>query len=132
MNLNHDSELRSQPLDSGPQNSLFFGLRIAGLGTRRMVRYSVTQIVAAGIIVPTYGNLQRRPFPSQDHECRVDGDPRHPSSEAGSAFEVAHVNKRSQQRVLNRVFGILTGSRYAMSSTKKLLFVLVGKRGEGR
>ena len=97
-----------------------------------MVGYFVAQVVAAGIIVPAYGHLQRRPFPSQDHERRVDGDAREPSSEAGSAFEVVQVNKRSQQGVLHCVFGILTGSRYAMSSAKKFLSVLVGKRGEDR
>jgi hypothetical protein len=98
-----------------------------------MVVNFVAPVVAAGIIVVTaYGNLPRRLFSSQDHECRVDGDACEPSSEIGPAFEVAQVNKRSQQCVLNCVFGILTGSRNAMSSTKKLLFVLAGKRREGR
>ena len=93
-----------------------------------MVGYFVTEPVAK-IIVIAHRSLMRSPFPSQDHECRVDGDSREPRSEVGPAFEVGQVNKRSQQCVLNCVFGILMGSRYAMSSTKKLLFVLVGKRG---
>jgi hypothetical protein len=95
-----------------------------------MVSYFVAQVVAARIIVPAYSNLRRRPFPSQDHECRVDGDAREPGSEAGSPFEVAHVNKRSQQCVLHCVFSILRGSRYAMSQTKKLLSILFRKPGE--
>ena len=96
-----------------------------------MVGYFVSQPVAK-VIVITHPNLMRSPFPSQDHECRVDGDACEPSSEVGPAFEVAQVHKRSQQCVLNCVLGILMGSRYAMSSTIKLLFVWVGKRGEVR
>ena len=96
-----------------------------------MVGYPVSQLVAK-IIVIAHRSLTRSPFPSEDHECRVDGDSHKPSSEVGPAFELAHVNKCSQQCVLNCVFGILTASRYAMSSTKKLLSVLVGKRGEAR
>ena len=96
-----------------------------------MVGYFVSQAVAE-IIVIAHRSLTHSPFPSQDHECRVDGDSREPSSEVGPAFELVHVNKGSQQCVLNCVFGILRASRYAMSSTKKLLSVLVGKRGEAR
>jgi hypothetical protein len=88
--------------------------------------------VAAGITVIAHRSLTRSPFPSQDHERGVYSDAREPSSELGPAFELVHVNKRSQQCVLNCVFGILTVSRYAMSSTKKLPTVLVGKSGEGR
>ena len=97
-----------------------------------MVGYFVAHIVAAKIIVMAYGNFTRGSLLTEDHERRVDGDAREPSSEVGPALEAAQMNKRSQQGVLNGVFGILTGSRYAMSSAKKLLSVLAGKRGEGR
>lgn len=132
MNLHQDSEVRPQTLNSGPQNSLFFGLRIMGLGIRRMVGYFVDRAIGAEIIAAIDGNLMCGSFLSEEHERGVDGDTREPSPEIGPAFEVAQVNKCSQQRVLNGVFGILTRSRDAMSSAKKLLSVLAGKRGEGR
>ena len=64
--------------------------------------------------------------------AEFDGDSREPSSEVGPAFELAYVNKPSQQCVLNCVFGILMASRYAMSSAKTLLSISLGKRDEGR
>jgi len=41
--------------DGGSQNSLFLGLRIAGLGIRCMVGKLIAQVIAAGIIVTAYG-----------------------------------------------------------------------------
>lgn len=72
-----------------------------------MVGYFVGRAIEAKSIAAVHGNLMCGSFLSEDHECRIDGDAREPSSEAGSAFEVVHVNKRSQQCVLHCVFGIL-------------------------
>jgi hypothetical protein len=62
-----------------------------------MVGYFIAQAADAKIIVTAYGNLRGRSFLSKDHEGRVDGDAREPSSEIGPALEVPHVNKRSQE-----------------------------------
>jgi hypothetical protein len=95
-----------------------------------MVGYFVAQAADTKIIVTAYGNPRGRSFPSKGHQSRVDGDACEPSSDVGSALEVPYVNKCSQQCVLHCVFGILTGSRYAMSHAKKLLSILFRKPGE--
>jgi hypothetical protein len=62
-----------------------------------MVGYFVAQAANARITVTACGNLRGRSFLSEDHERRVDGDAREPSSEIGPALEVPHVNKGSKQ-----------------------------------
>ena len=95
-----------------------------------MVGYFVAQSIRANIIVVS-GNFKRASFLSENHERRVDCDAREPSSEAGPAVKVRHVNKGSQQCVLNGVFRVFRVSGYPMRSTKELLSISFGKRGEG-
>ncbi len=61
-----------------------------------MVGYFVAQAIRAKIIVTVRGNLKRSSFLTENHERRVDGDAREPSSETGPAVKVRYVNKRSQ------------------------------------
>jgi len=63
----------------------------------RTFGYFVGRAIEAKSIAAVYGNLMCGSFLSEDHERRVDGDAREPSSEIGPALEVAHVNKRSQE-----------------------------------
>jgi hypothetical protein len=60
-----------------------------------MVGYFVRPI-GAKIFVTVRGNLKRRSFLSKNHERRVNGDAREPSSETGPAVKVPHMKKRSQ------------------------------------
>ena len=46
-------------------------------------------------------------FLTQNHERRVDGNPRKPGGETGSFLEIFHVNEGFQETVLKRILGIL-------------------------
>jgi hypothetical protein len=96
-----------------------------------MVGYFEVESIRGKNVVTVRGNLKRGSFLSENHERRVDGDAREPSPETGPAVKVSHVNKRSQQCVLNCVFRVLTVPGDPMGSTKELLSISFGKRGEG-
>ena len=131
LNLNYDPEGGSQVLDGFLEHAFFFALGATSFRIRPIVGYYVAKAIRAKIIVTVRGNLKRGSFLSENHEGRVDGDAREPGAETGPAVKVRHVNKRSQERVLNCVFRVLTGSGDPMCGTKELLSISLGKRGEG-
>ncbi len=96
-----------------------------------MIAYFVARAIRNKIIVGVRGDLRRGAFLSENHERRVDGDAREPSSELGPAVKVPHVHKRSQQCVLHCVFRVLITSGDPMCSTKELLPISLGKCIEG-
>jgi len=131
LNLNYDPEGGSQVLDGFLEHAFFFALGATSFRIRPVVGYYEAQAIRAKIIVTVRGNLKRGASLSENHERRVDGDAREPGSESGPAVKVRHVNKRSQECVLNCVFRVLAGSGNPMCGTKELLSISLGKRGEG-
>ena len=85
-----------------------------------MIRYVVDLTIRAKIVGTGNCDLARGSFLPEDHERRIDCDSRQPSREAGPAVKVIKVNKRSQQCVLNRVFGIFTISSDAIGRAQEL------------
>ena len=92
-----------------------------------MVGYFVAQAADTKIIVTAYDNLRGRSFLSEDHQRRVDGDAREPSSDVGSALEVPYVNKCSQQCVLHCVFGNPEGFSLCDEPDEKVALYIVQK-----
>src|SRR5271170_2425159 len=58
---------------------------------------------------------------AKDQERRINRDPRQPSPDTGTAVKIVEVNMGSQERVLQRILGVLTIVRNSLRDAKNLL-----------
>jgi len=96
-----------------------------------VVGYFVVQTIRIGIIVIVRANLTRSSFLLPEiHQRRVDGDARQPGSETRPTIKIPHVKECAQERVLNRIFGVLNASGDSVCDTKGLRPLSFGERVE--
>jgi hypothetical protein len=102
-------------------------LRVAHRGPRLPGRE-----VSHMTVAPVDRNLVAIALLAQDHERRVDRDPRKPGGETGSPLEIVHVSERVQEGVLECILSILPIPRDSISGLKdpvRMAFTEFDKRG---
>src|SRR6266404_6265145 len=129
LKLESTANRRAKVADCVSKNSSLLSLCAPSFGIWSRVRYSPQRLVYTWTMCRNFTRITLLP---KDHQRRIDPNARQPGRESGPSVEALKMEECPQERVLHRIFGVFTVSRYAMHSAKELFRVFSIQRVERR
>src|SRR6266851_9048389 len=129
LKLKSTANRRAKVADCVSKNSSLLSFCPPYLGIWSRVRYFPHRLVSTRTMCRNFTRITLLP---KDHQRRIHPNACQPGRKSGSSVEALEMEECPKERVLHRIFGVFTVSRYAMHSAKELFRVCSIQRVERR